>query len=455
MELEELVQSQRDYFNQGETKNIKFRTNALKKLKANILSMQSEICEALKTDLGKSATESYMSEVGMVIAELNHTIKHLKRWAKPSRVHTPLSNFKAKSYNSYEPYGVVLVISPWNYPFLLSIDPLVGAVCAGNCVVLKPSKETPNVLAVMQKLISNTFNPKHVSVVCGENINSIIMKPKYDYVFFTGGKKVGKTIATKAMESLTPVSLELGGKSPCIVTKNANLKLAARRIAFGKFLNVGQTCIAPDYILVDRSIKSQFIQFLKTEIANMYTSDVLSNPNYGKIVNKKQFEGLVNLIDDSKLIYGGKYDETHLKIEPTLLDNVLITDKVMQDEIFGPILPIIEFNQLSDAVDIIRNYDKPLALYLFTNNKAEQNYILNNVSFGGGCINDTIMHIANTSLAFGGVGASGMGKYHGKFSFTTFSNTRSIVKKSNMIDLPMRYQPYTKTKDKLIRMFMK
>ncbi len=455
MDLQKLVDNQREFFNSGVTRSLKFRLNALKRLKTNILSMQQEIFDGLKADLGKSASESYMSEVGMVIAEINHTIKHLKFWAKPKKVHTPISNFKAKSYNIAEPYGVVLVISPWNYPFLLSIDPLVGAIAAGNCVILKPSRESANVTEVIQKLIEKTFDNNHATVVAGENINDIIMLPKYDYVFFTGGKRVGKIIATKAMESLTPVSLELGGKSPCIVTQDSNLKLAATRIAFGKFLNVGQTCIAPDYLLVQQNVKEKFIDFLKIEISKMFSADAINNPDYGKIINQKQFDSLISMLGGGKIIYGGKYSLDSLKIEPTILDNVTLQDKVMQEEIFGPILPIMTYKNLSDAINIIKTFDKPLALYMFSNNKGDINKVISNLSFGGGCINDTIMHIANPNLAFGGVGASGTGKYHGKFSFLTFSNTKSLVKKSNIIDLPMRYQPYTKAKDKLVRFFMK
>lgn len=456
MEISEVVKKQRDYFNTNQTKDVNFRLQCLKTLKQNILKYQSEIFSALKTDLGKSETESYMSEVGMVLNELSHTIKHLKSWAKPQRVKTPISNPGAKSFISYEPFGVTLVIAPWNYPFLLSLDPLIASVSAGNCVVLKPSKEAPHVGKIMQKIIEKTFAPEHAYVVLGSShANQVILEQKYDYIFFTGGKKVGKMVASKAMETLTPVSLELGGKSPCIVDKTCNLKLSAKRIAFGKFLNCGQTCIAPDYCLVDASIKQDFVELIKAEIVNMYTTNALSNNDYGKIINKSQFDWLVSLIDTGKVVYGGKYDETKLKIEPTVLDNVKLTDSVMQDEIFGPILPIISYNSLDEAINIIKTYPKPLALYLFSNSKKLQNYILSQISFGGGCINDTIMHIANIYLPFGGVGDSGMGKYHGKQSFLTFSNAKSIIKKFNWIDLPLRYQPYNKFKDKLIKTFMK
>ncbi len=456
MDISEVVQQQRAYFSTNQTKEVNFRLQCLKTLKQNIIKHQPEIFSALKTDLGKSETESYMAEVGMVLNELSHTIKHLKRWAKPQVKKTPISNPGAKSYVTYEPFGVALVIAPWNYPFLLSMDPLIAAVSAGNCVVLKPSKEAPNVGKIMQTIIQETFGDNHVYVMLGSAYaNQVILEQKYDYIFFTGGKKVGKIVATKAMETFTPVSLELGGKSPCIIDKTCNLKLAARRLAFGKYLNCGQTCIAPDYCLVDSSVKQEFISLLKQEITKMYTSDALNNNSYGKIINQKQFDWLVSLIDTNKVVYGGKVNANTLKIEPTVMDNVELTDAVMQDEIFGPILPIITYNTIEDAVDIIKNFAKPLALYLFSNCKKVQNYILTNISFGGGCINDTIMHIANIHLPFGGVGESGMGRYHGKQSFLTFSNARSIIKKYNWIDIPLRYQPYNKTKDKLIKTFMK
>lgn len=456
MEINEVVELQRQYFETNQTKDVNFRLAKLKELKNNIIAMQSQICEALKQDLGKSSTESYMAEIGMVLSELNYIIKHLKNWAKPDKVKTPLNNFTAKSFITYEPFGVVLVIAPWNYPFLLSLDPVIGAICAGNCVVLKPSKEAPNVGKVIKELLSNTLEDKYVYTMLGSSFaNQVILEQKYDYIFFTGGKRVGRIVASKAAENLTPTSLELGGKSPCIIDQDSNLKLAAKRVAFGKFLNVGQTCIAPDYCLVHSSIKQEFLKLLKQEIALQYSTDALNNNDYGKIINQKQFEWLTSLINKEKVVYGGKTNPQTLKIEPTVLDNVILDDAVMQDEIFGPVLPIIEYNSLQEALKIVKTFAKPLAFYLFTNNKAVQKFWLTNVSFGGGCINDCIMHIANLHLPFGGVGDSGMGKYHGKQSFLTFSNMRSVVKQSKKLDLPIRYQPYTKTKNKLIKTFMK
>lgn len=456
MEIKEVVEKQRALFETNITKDVSHRIKLLKLLKKNIVEMQDEIFEALKTDLGKSETESYMAEVGMVLSELSHTIKRLKHWAKPDRKPTPITNLGAASYITYEPYGVVLIIAPWNYPFLLSMDPLIGAVCAGNCVVLKPSKEAPNVGRVINKIVDKTFIPNHVYVMQGSSYaNQVILEQKYDYIFFTGGKKVGKIVATKAMETFTPVSLELGGKSPCIIDESCNLELSARRLAFGKFLNCGQTCIAPDYCLVQKSIKKQFIELLKEEVVKMFGENPLNNPDYGKIINQSQFDWLNKLIIPQKVVLGGQSDKNSLKIQPTIMDNVSLDDLVMQDEIFGPILPIVEFETIEEAIAIIKKYPKPLALYLFANNKAVQKTILTNISFGGGCINDCIMHIANLNLPFGGVGESGMGIYHGKESFLTFSNVRSVIKKYNWIDLPLRYQPYTKLKDKLIKKFMK
>ncbi|MBQ7351481.1 MAG: aldehyde dehydrogenase [Clostridia bacterium] len=456
MEISEVVELQRKYFKTGKTKDIKFRLETLKKLKTNILAMDSEICEALKVDLGKSAMESYMSEIGMVISELNHTIKHLKKWSKRKRVKTPIAQISASSFVTYEPYGVVLIIAPWNYPFLLSIDPLIGAISAGNTVVLKPSKEAPNVGLVIKKLVDKTFAESHAYVVQGSTgANRVILEEKYDYVFFTGGQKVGKIVAEKCGANLTPVSLELGGKSPCIVDKNVDLDLVCRRIAFGKFLNCGQTCIAPDYCLVNEDIKDEFLDKLAQNIAIMYGEKPLENDDYGKIINKTQFDALVKYLSDGEIVCGGAFNKETLRIEPTVLKDISREDSVMQEEIFGPILPVLTYKTKEDILGVVESYDKPLALYVFTRNKKFSNWVLSSISFGGGCINDTIMHIANPNLCFGGVGGSGMGKYHGKYSFETFSNQRPIVNKHNYIDLSVRYQPYSKGKEKFVRTFMK
>lgn len=455
MEISEIVKLQRAFFESNQTKNIKFRLSALKKLKKNIMDMQSEICEALKIDLGKSTSESYMSEIGLVLAELNTTIKHLKQWSKPIKVKTPIAQFAAKSYINHEPFGVVLIISPWNYPFMLSIDPLIGAIAAGNCAIIKPSKDSPNVGNVIKKLVASTFDASYVNVVVGSSYaNQVILNEKYDFIFFTGGKKVGTIVNVKAAETLTPVCLELGGKSPCIIDSTVNLKLAAKRVAFGKFLNCGQTCIAPDYVLVDKAVKSAFIEELKKAIAKMFGDNPLLNDSYGKIINQKQYDRLKALLKGD-VVYGGKFNDEQLRIEPTLINCSGIKEDIMQEEIFGPLLPIVEYLNIDDAIKFVKQFDKPLALYLFTLDSKTKNKVLTNVSFGGGCINDCIMHIANSELGFGGVGASGIGKYHGKFSFDLFTNKRSIVDKHNWIDVPLRYQPYGKVKDRFVKWFLK
>lgn len=452
---EQLVEKQREYFSKGYTLPVKFRLAALKKLKSNLISMQTEICEALKADLGKSSSEAYMSEIGMVMCELNHTIKHLKGWAKPKKVRTALFQFAASSYTMPQPYGVVLVSSPWNYPVLLTLDPVIGAVAAGNCVVVKPSGQSANTLSVLEKLLSASFTSEHVDVLSGKDANDIVLTPKYDYIFFTGSANVGKQVMTKAAADLTPVSLELGGKSPCIVDSTAKIKLAAKRIVFGKFLNCGQTCVAPDYCLVDQKIASVLVKELKAQITKMYGVDPLNNINYGKIINQRQFDRAASLLASGDIAHGGMFSKQTLQIEPTVLTQVEKTSPIMQQEIFAPILPVLTYTNLQEAIDYINSKDKPLALYMFTTSRKNKNAVLAQTSFGGGCINDTIMHIASTSLGFGGVGTSGIGRYHGKNSFNTFSNIRGVLNKKNWIDLPLRYAPYTKGKDKLIKTFMK
>jgi len=355
-----------------------------------------------------------------------------------------------------EPYGIVLIMSPWNYPVLLTLEPLIGAIAAGNCAVVKPSAYSPETSAVIQKLISETFNPEYVAVVTGgRNENAKLLEQKFDYIFFTGSVSVGKLVMEKASKHLTPVTLELGGKSPCIIEHTANLRIAARRIAFGKFLNCGQTCIAPDYVLVEKSVHDEFVQLLKEETTKMYGEEIFTNSNYGKIVNQKHFNRVSELIAKEKVVYGGHLKKETLQIEPTILDNVTPEDAVMQEEIFGPVLPIIIVENTCEAVKFIKSRPKPLALYLFTNDKKIEKLFLREVPFGGGCVNDTIIHIATTNLPFGGVGNSGMGSYHGKKTFETFSHAKSVVKKYTWLDIALRYQPYANWKNKLIRMFLK
>ncbi len=450
------IENLRKFFSSGKTLDVNFRKQKLKELKAEIIKNEKEIFKALETDLGKSSTEAYMSEVGLVLSEIDCCIKHLKKWAKPKKVRSPLAQFPSKSYILSEPLGVVLIMSPWNYPFMLTLNPLIGAIGAGNCAIVKPSRYSGATSDVIKKILNNVFSEDYVLVVLGgREQNQMLLDLKVDYIFFTGGVNVGKTVASKAAVNLTPTTLELGGKSPCIIDKSANIKLAAKRVVFGKFLNCGQTCIAPDYILVHESVKDQFIEFAKNEIQAMFGKNPLKNNLYGKIINEKHFDRLMGLIDKSKVAFGGNGDKRALKIEPTILNDVSLSDACMGEEIFGPIMPILTYKTLDQAKEIIKTYAKPLALYVFSNDKNFVSGVLNTISYGGGCVNDTIIHIASTKLPFGGVGESGMGHYHGKFSFDTFSHKKSIVKKSVVIDLPIRYQPYTKTKDSLIRKFLK
>lgn len=450
------IENLRKFFSSGKTLDVNFRKQKLKQLKAEIIKNEKEIFKALETDLGKSSTEAYMSEVGLVLSEIDCCIKHLKKWAKPKKVRSPLAQFPSKSYILSEPLGVVLIMSPWNYPFMLTLNPLIGAIGAGNCAIVKPSRYSGATSDVIKKILNNVFSEDYVLVVLGgREQNQMLLDLKVDYIFFTGGVNVGKTVASKAAVNLTPTTLELGGKSPCIIDKSANIKLAAQRVVFGKFLNCGQTCIAPDYILVHESVKDQFIEFAKNEIQAIFGKNPLENNLYGKIINEKHFDRLMGLIDKSKVAFGGNGDRRELKIEPTILNDVSLSDACMGEEIFGPIMPILTYKTLDQAKEIIKTYAKPLALYVFSNDKNFVSDVLNTISYGGGCVNDTIIHIASTKLPFGGVGESGMGHYHGKFSFDTFSHKKSIVKKSVVIDLPIRYQPYTKTKDSLIRKFLK
>ena len=435
-------------------KGYKARKDILLKLKDNIKKYEKDILLALKKDLSKSETEGYMTEVGGVYEEINFMLKNVKKLSKTKKVHTPLSQFPSKSKIIPCPYGKVLIISPWNYPFLLSFSPLVDAVASGNCVVLKPSKLTSNVTDVMNKIISETFSPSHVFLVkSSEGISTFLLEQKFDYIFYTGGKRIGKIVMQKASENLTPVTLELGGKSPCIVDDTANIKLSAKRIVFGKGLNAGQTCVAPDYILCDEKIKDELVTSLKEEFESQY-KDAILDDNYPKIISKEHFKRVRGLIDKDKILYGGEANEESFKIQPTILKSNF-DDKVMQEEIFGPILPIISYKNLDDAIRRINEREKPLALYIFSTSKENQNKILLSCDFGGGCINDTVVHLINSSLPFGGVGESGIGSYHGVKGFETFTHYKSVLSKSSKVDIPFRYRPYNKKQDKTIRKFLK
>ena len=448
--MDPIVFKQREFYNQHKMLDINFRINALKNLKKAILAYEHRINEAIKMDVGKSNFETYMCEVGLALNELTYMEKHIRKFAKEKTVYTPLSQFLSHSFEKPSPYGVVLVISPWNYPFLLSIDPLIDALAAGNTVVLKPSEFSPHTSQVIKDMIEEYFDPEYVACVLGDSeVSSKLLDSKFDYIFYTGSKRVGKIVMNKASQYLTPITLELGGKSPCIVDKDADIKLAARRIVFGKYLNCGQTCVAPDYILVHESIKDRFIECVIAEIKRQYAS----LDDYGHIISEKHYRRILGLIDMEKVVYGGKHQ--NLQIEPTVMDDVDFSDPIMQEEIFGPVMPILTYSDLDLIIDKINSMPSPLALYIFTNNKQVSKKVTSEVAFGGGCINDVVIHLATSNMGFGGVGESGMGSYHGKRGFDTFSHTKSIVDKKRIIDLPMRYQPYTKMNEKLIRFFLR
>ena len=455
-EIKALMKKQREFFDTGVTFSVDFRIRALKRLKKAINDNEEKISAALAADLGKSNYESYMCEIGMALSEISYMIKNVRRLSEPRRVKTPLAQFAAKSYMLPTPRGLALIMSPWNYPFLLTIDPLCEAVAAGNTVVLKPSAYSPNTSAVVASIIESVFPREHVAVVCGgRDENSALLEQKFDFVFFTGSQSVGKIVLSKCAETLTPAVLELGGKSPCIVDKTAKIDLAARRIVFGKFLNCGQTCVAPDYLLVEESVKKPFIEALCREIHRQFGDYPTDHEDYGKIINKKHFDRLVGLINRDKLIYGGYCDAEHLKIAPTVLDGVTDDDAVMGEEIFGPILPIITFKSYDEVYSRLRSAPKPLALYVFTQDKKTAENVTRLLPFGGGCINDVIIHLATEHMGFGGVGESGMGAYHGDTGFDTFSHIKSMVNKKTWIDLGMRYRPYGKLGAFLVRKFLK
>ena len=456
LEVKNIISSQRNYFLSGATLNIDFRMQALQKLKTCIIKYEDEINAALKADLGKSPFESYMCETGMVLSELSYMLKHARSFAKDKKVLTPLAQFHSRSYKKPSPYGVTLIMSPWNYPFMLAMDPLVDALAAGNTAVIKPSAYSPRTSEVIKLIIEECFEEKYVAVILGGRAeNQFLLKEHFDYIFFTGSIGVGKEVMRHASFHLTPVTLELGGKSPCIVEKTANLKLAAKRIVFGKYLNCGQTCVAPDYVYCDKSVKDELVKEICKQIRKQYGKNPLKRDNYGKIVNEKHFDRVSGLIEASKVVAGGAVNRSTLQIEPTVMDNVTFADAVMQEEIFGPIMPILTFDTLQEAVAKINSMPHPLALYIFTNNPKAADYVTSRCGFGGGCVNDVIIHLATSEMGFGGFGESGMGSYHGKTGFDTFTHYKSIVDKKTWLDLPMRYQPYKKMNAKLLKKFLK
>lgn len=456
IEIKQIVDMQREFFYSGTTLDVNYRINALRKLKSCIKNYESNINNAIQKDLGKSNFESYMCEIGLVLSEISYMLTHIRSYAREKRVHTPLSQFHSRSFKKPSPYGTVLIMSPWNYPFLLTLEPLVDAIAAGNTAIVKPSAYSPHTSQIIADIIEECFDKKYISVITGGRAeNSCLLNQKFDYIFFTGSQSVGKEVMRHAAENLTPVTLELGGKSPCIVEKSANLGLAAKRIVFGKFLNCGQTCVAPDYIYCDAEVKEALIDELKKQIQRQFGTAPLQNKDYGKIINEKHFERLSGLMDTSKIIYGGNVEQKTLKIEPTIMDNVSFTDAVMEEEIFGPLLPILTYPSVDEAIQKINSMPHPLALYIFTSGKRVAKKITSHCGFGGGCINDTVIHLATSQLSFGGFGESGMGCYHGKDGFNTFSHIKSILDKKTWLDLPMRYQPYKNIHEKLVHFFLK
>jgi aldehyde dehydrogenase (NAD+) len=455
MSISSIVSRQKEYFLKGHTRSIETRKNNLKKLYEGIQHFEEEIFQALKLDLNKSVHESFTTEVGYVLKEISFQLKHMSSWSKPKRVRTALTHFGSKGKVVPEPYGVTLIIAPWNYPFQLAIAPLVGALAAGNTIVLKPSELTPSVSKVLKRMLDELFPEELVAVVEGgvEESTSLLREP-FDYIFFTGSVGVGKVVMEAAAKQLTPLTLELGGKSPCIVHKDAKIEVTAGRIVWGKFLNAGQTCVAPDYMYVHSSVKEKLVEALRHEIIEQYSKEPLQNENYVRIVSERHFERLCRFLQDGQVVIGGNYKKDTLHIEPTVLADITWQDAVMEDEIFGPILPIIEYDNIEEVIGTIQQHPKPLALYVFSEDKEVQKKVTSNISYGGGCINDVVYHLATPYLPFGGVGSSGLGGYHGEESFRTFSHYKSILAQSTAFDMKIRYSS-TKSALKFIRKLLK
>ena len=455
-QIDVILELQKQFFRSGATLSVEYRVEMLRKLYDTIKANKKEIAIALQQDLGKSDFESFMCETGMVLSEITYMIKNAAKLSAKKKVSTPIAQFPSVSYQKPVPYGNVLVISPWNYPFLLSMDPVVDAVAAGNTVVLKPSAYSPATSEIVRTIIEAVFPKEYVAVVTGgRRENTSLLEKKFDMVFFTGSQNVGKEVLRHTAEHLTPTVLELGGKSPCIVDETANIELAAKRIVFGKFLNCGQTCVAPDYILCDKTIKYELIGAIQRQLRRQYGVLPIENPSYGKMINEKHYERVAKLIDQKKVAFGGYGKRDKLQIAPTLMDHVTWDDPIMQEEIFGPVLPVLEYGEFEEIFGLLADKPKPLALYLFTENKERVDAVNDRLSYGGGCINDTIIHLATSEMGFGGVGESGMGSYHGKAGFEAFSHTKSIVEKKTWLDLPMRYQPSKFVYARLLEKFLK
>jgi aldehyde dehydrogenase (NAD+) len=448
----------RDFYDIQETKSIEFRISMLKRLQASVVSNEKAIIKAMQDDLGKSEFESYASEIGLFYQEIRLHIRKLEKWAKPVRVRTPVYSFPAKSIVYSEPYGVVLIIAPWNYPFLLFMVPLVGAISAGNCIACKPAHYSEHTSAVLDRILCETFDERYLSVFTGgRDVIESLLNERFDYIFFTGGAILGKFVMEKASKNLTPVTLELGGKSPCIVDRDADIALATRRIAWGKLLNTGQTCVCPDYAIVHTSVKESFLRELKVRVEEFYSSEPEKSEDYGRIINDKRWLKIKDTLDKTdarKVFLRGTEKREEKLISPVILTDVKANDPVMEDEVFGPVLPVMTFDDIGEVIRFVNSRFRPLALYYFGRNESVQARIVREVSFGGGCINDTVLHFSNPNLPFGGIGESGMGAYHGKRTFDTFTHYKSIMKNSNLIDLPFRYPPY-KNKLSLIRMILK
>ena len=443
MNYEELIKEQRAFFNNRTTGDISFRKQSLTALQKAIRKYEKELSEALRKDLGKAPFESYMTEIGFILSEIRHTLKHLDKWAAAKRCKTPLFLFGSTSHTRPEPYGIVLILSPWNYPVQLLLAPLVGAIAAGNCAILKPSPRTVHTNHILGKLISETFPPQYIAFLETDNRQTDnLLKQHFDYIFYTGGVAFGKRIMMAAAKNLTPVTLELGGKSPCIVDNDAHIQIAARRIVWGKYLNCGQTCVAPDYIFVHREVKDKLITALQAEIERQYGKSPQESPDYPRMISQDHFYNLLLLLKQGHIVAGGKYDDKDLYIAPTVISGILPENRIMSEEIFGPILPLLDFDDIDNVIDYVNNQEKPLALYYFGQNKKKARYVLQNTSSGGACINDVVTHVANTHLPFGGVGSSGTGAYHGKYSFDTFSHTRSIVQSTTRFNIGMKFAPY-------------
>lgn len=453
-EIQSLIENQRNFFLTQKTKNTEFRIQNLKKLVKTVKAYENRICKALYLDMHKPEFEAY-TEVGLVIQELKLHIRKLKKWAKPKRVRTPLVHFISKSYFFPEPYGNVLIFSPWNFPFQLLIIPLIGAMSAGNCALLKASRRAPHTADVINEIITSNFDPGYVTLLKGDNeTNRVLLESKFDYIFFTGSVSVGKRIMEAASKNLTPVSLELGGKNPCIICKDADIDLAAKRITWSKFYNAGQTCVAPDYLLVQKDIKEKLLNKIKYFIDEFYGEEPSESPDYARIINATNVERLEGLMRSGNIISGGNTNVSENYVAPTLIDNVKPGDLIMQEEIFGPVLPVIEYDNIDEIFPVINNKPKPLSLYIFSKNRKLQKYILSRTSSGNGAINDAVIQFGNPYLPYGGVGESGMGRYHGKSTFDTFSNYRAIMKKSNLLDIPLRYPPYTRWKTRVVKRFL-